>query len=312
MVQIMSMQYTKLFKLLADRNITKSQLQKDLGISSATMAKLSKNENVSLDIISKICELLQCQPGEILEIKKNQLSPLLSMFKEEKDMQLKGGLYHQTQVKLAYNSNRIEGSILSEEQTRYIYETNTIAVSIEEATPIDDIIETINHFQCFDYMIDVAELELSETIIKEFHKLIKCNTTDSRKEWFNLGDYKSKPNMVGDSKTTPPSKVNGEISKLITDYRMIENVTFEDIVDFHFRFESIHPFQDGNGRVGRMIMFKECLKWNITPFIIDEKFKIFYYRGLKEYPKETGYLIDTCYAAQDEYTKLIDYFLDVK
>ncbi|KAF0092456.1 MAG: hypothetical protein FD141_640 [Fusobacteria bacterium] len=306
----MSIQYTKLFKLLADKNITKSQLQKDLGISTATMAKLAKNENVSLSIINDICDLLQCQPGDIIEIKKHPTSPLLSMFKEEKEMKLKGGLYHQTQVKLAYNSNRIEGSILSEEQTRYIYETNTIAVTTEEATPIDDIIETINHFQCFDYMIDIAELDLSENIIKEFHRLIKCNTTDSRKEWFNLGDYKAKPNMVGDSKTTLPSKVNGEMARLIADYRMIENIKFENIVDFHFRFESIHPFQDGNGRVGRMIMFKECLKWNITPFIIDEKFKLFYYRGLKEFPKETGYLIDTCYSAQDEYTKLLNYFLD--
>lgn len=231
-------------------------------------------------------------------------------FKIEKAVSLKGGLYHQTQIDFSYNSNKIEGNILSKEQTRYIYETNTIAVTTEEATPIDDIIETINHFQCFDYMIDVAELDLSENIIKEFHRLIKCNTTDSRKEWFNLGDYKAKPNMVGDSKTTLPSKVNGEMAKLIADYRMIEKVKFEDIVEFHYRFESIHPFQDGNGRVGRMIIFKECLKWNITPFIIDEKFKLFYYRGLKEFPKETGYLIDTCYSAQDEYNKLLNYFLD--
>jgi Fic family protein len=159
-------------------------------------------------------------------------------------------------------------------------------------------------------MIDVAELELSENIIKEFHRLIKCNTTDSRKDWFNLGDYKAKPNMVGDSKTTLPSKVSGEMARLIADYRMIEKIKFEDVVEFHFRFEAIHPFQDGNGRVGRMIMFKECLKWNITPFIIDEKFKLFYYRGLKEFHKETGYLIDTCYSAQDEYNKLLNYFLE--
>jgi Fic family protein len=235
---------------------------------------------------------------------------LLDKIKFEKEAKLKDALYHQTQIDFSYNSNKIEGNQLSKEQTKYIYETNTIAVTTEEATPIDDIIETINHFQCFDYMIDVAELELSENIIKEFHRLIKCNTTDNRKEWFNLGDYKAKPNMVGDSKTTPPSKVNGEMAKLIADYRMIEKVTFEDIVKFHYRFESIHPFQDGNGRVGRMIMFKECLKWNITPFIIDEKFKIFYYRGLKEFPLETGYLIDNCYSAQDEYTKLLNYFLD--
>lgn len=245
-------------------------------------------------------------------IKKQSLSDLVHSFKIEKEVSLKGGLYHQTQIDFSYNSNKIEGNVLSKEQTRYIYETNTIAVTTEEATPIDDIIETINHFQCFDHMIDIAEMDLSENIIKEFHRLIKCNTTDSRKEWFKLGDYKVKPNMVGDNKTTLPSKVNGEMAKLITDYRMIEKVKFEDIVEFHYRFESIHPFQDGNGRVGRIIIFKECLKWNITPFIIDEKFKLFYYRGLKEFPKETGYLIDTCYSAQDEYNKLLNYFLNEK
>jgi len=305
----MSILYNKLFTLLAERKISKTDLQKKLGISSATMAKLSKNESVSLKVIEDICKLLHCQPGDIMQIKNDLEKPLLKLFREEKEMKLKGGLYHQTQIKLAYNSNRIEGSVLSEDQTRYLYETNTIAVSKEEATPVDDIIETINHFQCFDYMIDVAEQELTENMIKEFHRLIKSNTTDSRKEWFNVGEYKSKPNMVGDSKTATPSKVKGEMTKLLFDYNSLDEIKFEDVIEFHYKFESIHPFQDGNGRVGRIIMFKECLKSGITPFIIDERHKQFYYRGLKEYERESGYLKDTCYSAQDEYAELLKYFM---
>lgn len=306
----MSIQYSKLFKLISQKNISKTELQKHIGMSSSTMAKLSKNENVSLKIIEDICNVLQCEPGDIMEMSKNIESPLLKLLREEKEMKLKGGLYHQTQVKLTYNSNRIEGSKLSEEQTRYIYETNTIAFPQEEAIPVDDIIETINHFQCFDYMLSVADQELTEDIIKEFHKFLKSNTSDSRKEWFNVGEYKAKPNMVGENKTIHPSKVAGEMAKLLVDYNAINNVKFEDIVEFHYKFESIHPFQDGNGRVGRMIIFKECLKWSITPFIIDEKHKLFYYRGLKEFSKEKGYLIDTCYSAQDSYKELTDYFME--
>ena len=236
--------------------------------------------------------------------------PLLKLLREEKEMKLKGGLYHQTQIKLAYNSNRIEGSILSEEQTRYIYETNTIAMPKEEATPIDDIIETINHFQCFDYMIDVADQELTENMIKAFHRLLKSNTSDSRKEWFKVGDYKAKPNTVGDNRTVSPSKVKGEMAKLLADYASLETVQFEDIIAFHHQFESIHPFQDGNGRVGRIILFKECLRWGIVPFVIDERHKLFYYRGLKQFETAKGYLMDTCYSAQDEYKKLVDYFME--
>ena len=211
---------------------------------------------------------------------------------------------------MAYNSNRIEGSLLSEDQTRYIYETNTIAMPNEEATPVDDIIETINHFACFDYMIDIADQALTEEMIKEFHRIIKSNTSDSRRDWFNVGDYKLKPNMVGDSKTVMPSKVRGEMAKLIIDYNSLDEVKFEDIIEFHYRFESIHPFQDGNGRVGRIIMFKECLRCSIIPFIIDERHKQFYYRGLKEFESEKGFLIDTCYSAQDEYNKLVQYFVE--
>ena len=272
----MAIQYTKLFKLLEERDILRTELQKGIGISSATMAKLTKNEPVSLKVIEDICKFLHCQPGDIMAMEQRSERPLLKLLREEKEMKLKGGLYHQTQIKLAYNSNRIEGSILSEEQTRYIYETNTIAMPKEEATPVDDIIETINHFQCFDYMIDVADQELTENMIKAFHRLLKSNTSDSRKEWFKVGDYKAKPNMVGDNRTVSPSKVKGEMAKLLADYASLETVQFEDIIAFHHQFESIHPFQDGNGRVGRIILFKECLRWGIVPFVIDERHKLFY------------------------------------
>lgn len=305
----MPIQYTKLFLLLSEKNISKTELQKRVGMSSTTMAKLSKNENVSIKIIEDICKTLNCQPGDILEMSNTTDKQLLRMLRDEKEMRLKGGLYHQTQVKLAYNSNRIEGSKLSEDQTRYIYETNTIATEKEETASIDDITETINHFQCFDYMLDIAEDRLSEDIIKKFHRILKNNTSDSRKEWFNVGDYKKKPNMIGDQRTIPPLKVKGEMAKLLTDYNQIQKVRFEDIVEFHYKFETIHPFQDGNGRVGRMIIFKECLKNEILPFIIDEQYKLFYYRGLKEFSVERGYLIDTCFSAQDRYKELLEYFL---
>ena len=233
---------------------------------------------------------------------------LLERLVEEKEMQLKGGLYHHTQVKLAFNSNRIEGSRLSEDQTRYIYETNTVNMEEEEAADVDDIIETVNHFSCFDYMLLHADEDLSEDLIKEFHRLLKRSTSDERKEWFQVGDYKTRPNVVGDNKTTAPSKVGSEVQKLLAEYTGKKDITAEDIVDFHYRFERIHPFQDGNGRVGRIIMFKECLKNNILPFIIDHEHKLFYYRGLQEYESEKGYLFDTCLSAQDEYEKEVSYF----
>ena len=232
---------------------------------------------------------------------------LLSRLQEEKSIKLKGGIYHQTQIKLAYNSNHIEGSRLTEEQTRYIYETNTIGV---EKTPanIDDIIEAVNHFQCFDYMLDCANDVLTEDTIKTMHKILKSNTSDSRLEWFNVGEYKSQPNMVADMTTASPDEVGKEMKKLISEYQKISNVTFKDILNFHVRFERIHPFQDGTGGVGRLIMFKECLKYNIVPFIIDEQHKLFYYRGLREWNNEKGYLTDTCLSAQDNYKVLLDYF----
>ncbi|GHV95844.1 hypothetical protein AGMMS50293_21640 [Spirochaetia bacterium] len=233
---------------------------------------------------------------------------LLRLLQEEKSMHLKGGLYHQTQIKLAYNSNRIEGSKLSEEQTRYIFETNTISVDPNETANVDDIVETVNHFSCFDYMLDVAEEELSGDIIKEFHRLLKTNTSDSRKDWFRVGDYKSRPNVVGDLKTTAPAKVSKAMADLLAAYHEKSQMDFSAIIDFHYQFERIHPFQDGNGRVGRIIMFKECLKHGVVPFIIEDEYKQFYYRGLQEFAKVQGYLMDTCLAAQDKYGAMAGYF----
>jgi Fic family protein len=233
---------------------------------------------------------------------------ILTVLREEKAMRLKGGLYHQTQIKLAFNSNRIEGSTLSEDQTRYIFETNTVGVEAGETANVDEIIETVNHFACFDYMLNCADGKLTGDMIKEFHRLIKRGTSQERTEWFRVGDYKARPNAVGGSKTIPPGKVAQEMQKLLAEYNGKAPASFGDIVDFHYRFESIHPFQDGNGRVGRIVLFKECLKNGIVPFVIDCRHKQFYYRGLKEYPAEKDFLIDTCLSAQDSYGELVAYF----
>lgn len=234
---------------------------------------------------------------------------LLKVLREERSAALRGGIYHHTQVKLAYNTNRIEGSKLSEEQTRYIYETNTLYLDPGEGTVnVDDILETVNHFACFDYILEIADEPLSEKHIKKFHSLLKNNTSDSKKSWFRVGGYKLLPNMVGGSETTHPSRVPGEVKNLLEAYHSKESITLEDIVDFHYKFEKIHPFQDGNGRVGRLIIFKECLAHDITPLIIEEDHKFFYYRGLAEYPRVKGFLTDTLRSAQDNYQKILDYF----
>lgn len=301
--------YKKLFLMMEEREITKEQLKRELGISSATMAKLSKNEEVSLTTIQSICEYFDCQPGAILSYEKGtDENSILFKLREEQEIKLKGGLYHQTQVRLAYNSNHMEGSRLTEDQTRSIYETQTIGIT-EGPEKIDDIIETVNHFRCFDYILSVADKELSEAIIKHIHLLLKNGTTDSQKEWFAVGDYKKRPNMIGDMiETTHPSKVASELKNLLKKYRENSNITFENIINFHYKFERIHPFQDGNGRVGRLILFKECLKHNIPPFIIEDSMKDYYKRGLIEYATEKGYLTETCRASQDAYKKLLEYF----
>lgn len=301
--------YAKLFLMMEEREISKEKLRNEIGISSATMAKLSKNEEVSMSTIQSICDYLNCQPGAIMAFEKAvDENSILFKLREEQSIKLKGGLYHQTQVRLAYNSNHMEGSRLTEEQTRSIYETQTIGIT-DGPEKIDDIIETLNHFRCFDYILSVADKDLSETIIKRIHFILKSGTIDSHKDWFAVGEYKKRPNMIGDMvETTHPSKVDVEVKRLLKEYRENSNITFEDIIDFHYKFEKIHPFQDGNGRVGRLIMFKECLKYNIPPFIIEDVAKEYYRRGLKEYATETGFLVETCRAAQDAYKKLLEYF----
>ena len=238
---------------------------------------------------------------------KQKASPLLKALREQKNVRIKGGIYHRTQIDLTYNSNHIEGSRLTHDQTRYIFETNTIGVT-DESINVDDIIETINHFHCVDIIIDRCEEKLSEAFIKELHLVLKTGTSDSMKSWFKVGDYKRLPNEVGGNETCPPENVHREIKKLLTEYNAKKYKTFEDILDFHQRFESIHPFQDGNGRVGRLIMFKECLANGFVPFIITENLKMYYYRGLKEWNNLKGYLTDTCLTAQDSYKALLDYF----
>lgn len=228
-------------------------------------------------------------------------SLVLKQLLKEKNMRYRGGLYHKTQVLLAYNSNRIEGSKLTEDQTRSIFETNTIGHENGELLNTNDIIETANHFKAFDYMLDVADQPLSETIIKEFHRILKSGTSDERLSWFKVGDYKLMANEVGGMETVEPEKVPEAIKALLERYHAEQSITVEDIISFHEAFESIHPFQDGNGRVGRLVMFKECLKHDVMPFIIDAEHKAYYYRGLKEYGQDKAYLIDTCLSAQDRY-----------
>lgn len=232
---------------------------------------------------------------------------LLEVLKAEKASKIKGGIYHKIQVELTYNSNHIEGSKLTHDQTRYIFETNTIGIT-DSAVNIDDIVETANHFKCIDTVIDNAAKPLSETFIKRLHLTLKNGTSDSRKDWFVVGDYKKYPNEVGGKITVLPEKVPESIKLLISEYNKIKDKTFNDIIRFHYEFECIHPFQDGNGRIGRLILFKECLKNNIVPFIIDENLKMFYYRGLNEWKSEKGYLIDTCLTAQDKFKKYLEYF----
>ena len=222
-------------------------------------------------------------------------------------MRLKGGIYHRTQIDLTYNSNRIEGSKLTHEQTRFIFETNTIGLS-DESVNVDDIIEATNHFRCVDLIIEKAKSKLSESFIKELHYILKSSTSDSRKDWFKVGDYKKLPNEVGGTATCPPKEVHAEMKTLLEDYNAKNEKTVEDIIEFHWKLECIHPFQDGNGRVGRLVMFKECLANNIVPFIIDEELKLFYYRGLREWENAKNYLIDTCLTAQDNYKAILKYF----
>ena len=234
---------------------------------------------------------------------------LLQVLRREDRLRTKGGIYHKVQVELTYNSNHIEGSKLTEDQTRYIFETNTIgALNKYQGIRVDDVVETANHFRCIDYIIENANRQVNEHMIKQLHFILKNGTSDSLEDWFAVGEYKKMPNEVGGKETTPPEKVPAVMKKLIKKYRNRKVLDLEDLLAFHYEFERIHPFQDGNGRVGRLILFKECLRLDIVPFIIDENLKLFYYRGLKEWPRQPGYLIDTCRAGQDKFREIMKYY----
>lgn len=296
--------YDGLNKELKERDLKKSDLISVLGISSRTLAKISKGEKLANSVMSKLCNYFSCGKDDLCRIVSD--NPILQILREEKKLKISGGLYHELQIRMTYNSNHIEGSKLSEDQTRRIFETNTLYA--EEALPVDDIIETVNHFRAIDYCIDMAEELLSEDIIKHLHNLLKSGTKDETLSWFKLGDYKLRSNLVGGNETTAPKNVVTDIKALLSAYLKKEMLTFRDIIDFHYRFERIHPFQDGNGRVGRLIAFKECLKNNLVPFIIEDQKKHYYYRGLKEYNNEPGFLVDTCYDGQDTFRALVQLF----
>lgn len=238
---------------------------------------------------------------------KKRLSPLLTRLREEKESKLKGGIYHRTQIDLTYNSNHIEGSRLTKEQTRYIFETNTLGITTEN-TRIDDIIETVNHFRCLDYIIDHATDKITETHIKELHRILKSNTSDAQKSWFAVGEYKRLANEVGGEQTVLPQNVHKSMKELLAEYNQRKSIELENILDFHVQFERIHPFQDGNGRVGRLLLFWQCLQAAIVPFIITENLRLYYYRGIQNWGHINGYLTDTCLSAQDEYKAILDYF----
>ena len=296
------------------KNMTQNEIAEILGVKATTISKYEAGTlEPNIESIKKLAELFKISIDEMLKEEDFDISKIniLEVLREQKDMKLKGNLYHNTQITFAYNTNHIEGSKLTEDQTRYIYETNTLIAEENSITNLDDILETINHFKLVDYMLDIANKKLTEEMIKEFHKILKQGTSDSTKNWFIVGDYKKLSNEVGGLKTTSPTNVQKDMRKLLEWYKNLKQVTINEIIEFHAKFEKIHPFEDGNGRVGRIIMFKECLRNNIVPFIILDKYKLFYYRGLNQYQsdKEKGYLIDTCLNAQDQYTNTIKYFL---
>lgn len=305
----------KIKKYRENKNMTQNEVADILGVKSATISKYESNTlEPNIESIKKIAEIFEISIDELLKDEEEfNISKynILGILREQKNMKLKGNLYHNTQITFAYNTNHIEGSKLTEDQTRYIYETNTLLAEKDSVTDIDDILETANHFKLVDYMLDIADKKLTENMIKEFHRILKEGTSNGRKDWFVVGDYKKLSNEVGGLKTTEPKNVERDMKKLLEWYDSLEQVTIKEIIEFHAKFEKIHPFQDGNGRVGRIIAFKECLKNNIVPFIILDKDKLFYYRGLNQYQnnKEKGFLIDTCLNAQDQYTEMLKYYL---
>lgn len=307
----------KIKKYREEKKITQVEVAEILGVKPATISKYEAGAlEPNIESLKKLAELFEVSVDELLKEDEFDFSKInvLEVLREQEEMQLKGNLYHNTQIIFAYNTNHIEGSKLTEDQTRYIYETNTLLTEKESITNLDDIIETANHFKLVDYMLDIADQKLTEKMIKEFHKILKEGTSDSRKDWFVVGDYKKLANEVGGIKTTAPKNVETDMKKLLEWYENLKQVTINEIIEFHAKFEKIHPFQDGNGRVGRIIAFKECLKNNIVPFIILDKYKLFYYRGLNQYQtnKEKGHLIDTCLNAQDQYIEIIKYYIGNK
>lgn len=300
-----------------NKKMTQKNIADILNVEPATVSKYESNLlEPNIEAIKKFSDIFGITLDELLKEETKffdiQNISLLKILKEQKDMGLKGNLYHNTQIAFTYNTNHIEGSTLTEEQTRFIFETNTVLFENRTITNINDIIETANHFKLIDYMLDIAKETLTEEMIKEFHKILKNATTDSSREWFVVGDYKKLANSIGGLKTSSPKDVQKHMQKLLEWYNSLENININTIIEFHVKFEQIHPFQDGNGRIGRLIAFKECLKNNIIPFIILDKDKLFYYRGLKEYQTggEKGYLIDTCLNAQDQYEKMVREYLE--
>ena len=288
--------------------ISVTEFAEKFGISERTARNYCATDKIEgATLIGKTWSIPADAPLPSRKSRQRTTTPLLAALRREREAGMKGGIYHRTQIDLTYNSNHIEGSRLTHDQTRYIYETNTIGVE-GESLRIDDIIETTNHFRCIDMVIDRAEKRLTENLVKELHLRLKAGTSDSLKSWFRVGEYKHLPNEVGGNETTPPEEVHREMCDLLREYNAIKHKSFEDILDLHYRFEMIHPFQDGNGRVGRLIMFKECLANGIVPFIITDELKMFYYRGLREWPRVKEYLRDTCLTAQDNFKLLLDYF----
>ena len=296
--------YDGLLRKLEEKGLTKTDLTEKLGISSRTVAKISRGEKIADHVLKKIADFLGCTAEELCRLVSD--NALLQTLRDEKSIRMSGGLYHELQVRMTYNSNHIEGSKLSEDQTRLIFETNTVDVG--EGIPVDDIIETVNHFRTIDYVIDVAEKPLTESIIKELHRILEQSTKDSTLSWFAVGDYKKRPNVVGGRETVKPKDVPVRMKALLDDYAALPTVTVNDIIRFHYSFERIHPFQDGNGRVGRLVALKECLRYGVVPFIIEDSKKMFYYRGLSEWEQEPGYLTDTCLDGQDTFRKLMAMF----
>ena len=294
--------YEGLEKELKEKKIRKTDLSAELGLSTRTVAKIAKGERLSKRSLQKIADYLETEPELLFrEISDNKI---LQILREEKEMKLPGGLYHELQVRMTYNSNHIEGSKLSEDQTRLIFETNTVDVG--DGIPVDDVLETVHHFRAIDYIIDMAEEELTEEIIKQLHYIIKHDTRDALLSWFAVGEYKRKANVVGGRETSKPSEVHKHMKVLLEEYNAKSEIVIEDIIALHAEFEYIHPFQDGNGRVGRLVTLKECLRHNIVPFIIEDEKKSYYYRGLLEWKNEKGWLTDTCLDGQDTFIRLLD------